>query len=86
MTPKEKAKELVEKFRQYAHSHWDERNGFENELENSKHCSLITVEETLTVCPLDKYDNLNSELTPEDVGLHLFEEYWYEVKKEIELL
>ena len=76
MTPKEKAKELVGKM----------LLDHDMPYEYAKQCALITVEETLKVCPLDKYDNLTSELTPEDVGLHLFEEYWHEVKKEIELL
>jgi hypothetical protein len=78
LSPKEKAEELYDKF----------FNWYPNQDAQfiAKQCALIAVDEILKVCPLDKYDNLNSELTPEDVGLHLFEEYWHEVKKEIELL
>ena len=81
MTPKEKGKELINK-----HYECLLKNDHLQSYETAKQCTLITLEEVLKVCPLDKYDNLTSELTPEDVGLHLFEEYWHEVKKEIELL
>jgi hypothetical protein len=84
LSPKEKAKELV-------HSYLTASFGIIEEYVPvpyvlAKQCALIAVDEILKVYPLDKYDNLTSELTPEDVGLHLFEEYWQQVKNEIQLL
>ena len=42
MTPKEKAKELINSFRDYAHGYHDE-----NETYNAKKCTLICVDEIL---------------------------------------
>jgi hypothetical protein len=79
MTPKEKAIELYNKF----YPNMSHPFNVQVRREDAKQCALICVEEILKVAPLDKYENLQSELTPEDIGLHLFEEYWQSVKEEI---
>jgi hypothetical protein len=65
MTPKEKAKELVDKFMPHS-------NGNSNNNE-AKQCALIAVDEILN----------NNKILFEDV---LNDQYWQEVKQEIELL
>ena len=80
MTPKEKAEELVNKYLQYTPSEE------EFEYPYAIKCALIAVNEILKVAPIDKYENIDSLYTPEEIGLHLFEEYWKEVKQEIENL
>jgi hypothetical protein len=71
MTPKEKAEELVHKFKKY--SYYPKTNNdmlFVNELNNNaKQCALIAVEQILEVID-SNYDY----------------EYWDEVKSEIEKL
>jgi hypothetical protein len=72
MSPEEKAKELVEKYRGVAHSDFQNQTGYDEAQreENQKQCALIAVDEILslfvTVC--------------EDTR------YWTIVKKEIEKL
>jgi hypothetical protein len=74
MTPKEKANELVQKFRSFAHADWNERNGFEGETDNAKQCALIAVDEVLNC-------------TKNGLGLTVYSrEYWQQVKTEIENL
>jgi hypothetical protein len=79
MKPKEKAEELVKEMYK-AHSN----SASLITLYFAKQCALIAVDEIIKVAPIDKYENLQSELDVETVGLHLFEEYWQEVKQEIE--
>jgi hypothetical protein len=72
MTPKEKAKDLVDKFDEFTvHYEWREKN------DNAIECALIAVDEVLKYQPYDVYtieqcNNVNN--------------YWREVKKEIEKL
>ena len=75
MTPKEEAKELIQKF--YPNVQW--KLGQEDCLKRAKNCALIAV---------DKIDDIYQKLTPKDDPYYfLLElEYWQEVKKEIELL
>lgn len=71
LTPKEKAKELFDKFYPRATSYSLDRK---NQNENAKECALITVDEILK-----SHNNLygvNSEKT----------KHYLEVKQEIELL
>jgi hypothetical protein len=75
MTPKEKAKELVEKYKDYAYT-----NVFsfriESNLYNAKVCSVIAVDEVLKqLTPIEKAPNNKDAF-----------EYWNEVKQEIENL
>lgn len=53
MTPEQaKAKELVDKFKKYAHSHYHETTGTfdeESEFKNAKQCALIAVDEILKI-------------------------------------
>jgi len=74
MTPKEKAKELFDKFYDTTGEHW-------NAHKVSIECALIAVDEII--------NTLNMDIRDVDVrGNILFDliEYWQEVKKEIELL
>lgn len=75
MTPKEKAMELVEKFKPYAD--W---NGFEDNraLANAKACALIAVDEILS----------HITITTNQSGLirDFQKQYWQQVKTEIENL
>jgi len=72
MTPKEKAVELISKFKPYADYQEDDCfNQIEKMLINAKQCALIAVDEIIkTLKPpcLNEYS------------------YWQEVKKEIEKL
>lgn len=75
MTPKEKAKELVDKFSEYAHTEFVyNRGGYqaESQFQNAKQCALIAV----------------NEIWNELESARVFEEYnyWQEVKQEIENL
>lgn len=71
MTPKEKAKELVEKFKPLAHKNFTMRN--DGEMEKAKQCALICVMEQLEE---HSCQTLNSERHA----------YWQSVKTEIEKL
>ena len=64
MTPKEKAEQLLNRF------YFDTTL---NELEASKECALIAVDEILFI--VSKYNDTQAEVS-----------YWQEVKKEIEKL
>lgn len=71
MTPKEKAKELVEKFT-FASIYF--ANGYDGALLNAKTCALIVVDEIIKTFRKD---------LPE-IGLG--KGFWYNVKQEIEKL
>ena len=78
MTPKEKAKELVDKFYQYANEEFDDKlNEYPGQVlserrkmrkESSKQCAFIAVDEILNV--IDNFEMI----------------YWENVKQEIEKL
>ena len=77
MTPKEKAKELVDRFSNYVdYTECDLLNERETMLKNAKQCALICIDEIT-------YSNFNclkpSECYQED-------NFWNEVKQEIENL
>ena len=75
MTPKEKAIELIDKFYDYVNPWNDEGEASYGMAEkNAKKCALIAVEEIIVFNP------------PVDYGMMSPSEYWYAVKKEIELL
>jgi hypothetical protein len=76
MSPQEKAKELVEKYRGVAHSDFHNQTGYDEAQreENQKQCALIAVDEIL-----------NHHLTEQ--GLYRIDRYyWQEVKKQIDKL
>lgn len=89
MTPKEKAKELVNRYRNYV-SGWTTVNKpsekpkaiYEGELMKSgraKHCALIAVEEIISdYYTLNGHTRIASYIKVEKI------EYWQEVKIEIE--
>ena len=72
MTPKEKAEELVNKFREYANG--DEHGRFSPGIEkqNGKLCALLAV------------DEIKKILYNQDLMIRY--DYWFEVKQEIEKL
>lgn len=77
MTPKEKAKELVDKFARI--------DGYQDSIDLSKcdyekQCALITVDEILEVIKF--YEKKNGRLLIDNIRIM----YWEEVKQEIELL
>ena len=73
MTPKEKAKELVDKYSTYVVM-W--AGGIETSKQNVKQCALIAVDEifkTVSMCIPYRHESTYSN-------------YWQEVKQEIEKL
>jgi hypothetical protein len=83
MTPKEKAQELVDRFREFADGTDAETDRYSPNIEkqNAKQCALIAIDEILNnAVKYNAYDGvINNELWADD-------EYWQEVKKEIEKL
>lgn len=88
MTPKEKAKELFERFKIYSRNTKYEKFCFEyrrNDLvrnDNAKQCALICVAEILKEIQFAKIDDTDRCL---DSDLDYFE-HWQQVKQEIEKL
>jgi len=83
MTPKEKAKELVERFRDYSHTEFISYLGgyqLDTQIQNAKQCALIAVDEILTSLR-DKDLYCAGENNINDCIKH-----WQEVKDEIEAL
>ena len=56
MTPKEKAKELVDKFKKNTRA-YNETNGWEDSAYDAKQCALIAVYEILKITARDDYWN-----------------------------
>ena len=91
MTPKEKAKELVEKMMLYSYDKIENEiypkyivdNKIKKEL--AKQCALIAVNEIINVCP---YIDLKIRETEDQLSAFDFQfvSYWQEVKQEIEKL
>jgi len=74
MTPKEKAKELVEKYYQYGFPiEIDRTIYFEVDYQNAKQCALIAVDEIIREVDWHDFETPNKVLN-----------YWQEVKQEIE--
>ena len=88
MTPQEKAKELVDKFYQYANEEFEDKlNEYPGQVlserrkirkESSKQCALIAVDEIIESIPKEP-----SISTVQRIGSIMF---WFEVKQEIEKL
>lgn len=76
LTPKEKAKELVDKFL-YTENEYKEYADYTQ----AKQCALIAVDEILKVTAptIDRFEPYYQELPSE-----MTQEYWQEVKQEIE--
>jgi hypothetical protein len=79
MTPKEKAKELVDKF--YPNVQW--KLGQEDCLDRAKRCALIAVDEVIKSIPC-----IPSPIPCEDINACIIQarEFWQKVKTEIENL
>lgn len=89
MSPKEKAIELVDKFRIFAHTgDYDyEFYGAKNDNHNAKQCALISVDEIMKA----PFENIYINLIPDDAKetdwfWNHYDSYWQEVKTEIENL
>ena len=81
MKPKEKAEELINKFREYANG--DEHGRFSPGIEkqNGKLCALIAVDEILkNSVGYNAYDGVT------DNDIWADDNYWVKVKQEIEKL
>ena len=77
MTPKEKAKELVDKFFEYSYRvKWDiDKNKWEHNFDQSKQCALIAVDEILSM-----------GIMSDSGDWRMAKQYWMEVRTEIENL
>ena len=86
MTTKEKAKELVERFKPYNQEYQEGTDGFyEDDLEGAKQCALICVDEILEL-DVAWYDEKLIKDYPRTYTADQSFEYWQEVKNEIEKL
>ena len=83
MTPKEKAKELVDKYECYADGvdRQEDNDQIEEHLENIKQCALIAVDEVLKSLDSELLDLFSSGRNcPIN---HKHKEYWQQVKHEL---
>ena len=81
MTPKEKAIELVDKFREYSHTDFNyTRGGYQvdTQIKNAKQCALIAVDEII--------EATKTEIDRPDYNGVVLDKYWQEVKTELEKL
>jgi hypothetical protein len=76
MTPKEKAEKLVNKFISHTRV-FHEVLGWEDYIDSAKQCALIAVDEIAKCTKYEKQKFDNDRFS---------EDYWQEVKKEIDLL
>ena len=85
ITPKEKAKELFDKYATYAVM-WS--GGIEVEIQNCKHCALIAVNEIIESRKADPdFDDTKLGIVTHYIAPHpLRLSYWVKVKEEIEKL
>ena len=87
-TPKEKAKELVERFMEYSHTEFiSYRGGYQldTQIQNAKQCALIAVDEILK--DLKESLEVAEYLHPQAKGLIMGSLVnWQEVKTEIQAL
>ena len=87
MTPKEKANEILDKFRKFVR-YWDSYNDCplpeKKVMKELKQCALIAVDEIINNCTWswDWYKKQGYI----DVQDELKTDYWHQVKKEIEQL
>ena len=79
MTPKEKAKDLVDRFSEYSHTDFNySRGGYQadTQIQNAKQCALIAVDEILQMVDETMQGWLDADIIA----------YWKQVKEEIEKL
>lgn len=77
MTPKEKAKELIDKF--YNHTFNVEKDTEDN-FESAKQCALVTIDEMLQIQSITMYPVI------EDNYIYGHIDYWQKVKQELNKL
>jgi hypothetical protein len=85
MTPKEKAKQLVEKYLRTYPIYDNPSVVISYTYNEAKQCALIAVDEIIKVCPYISKNNCTS-LEQVRADVIEFSEYWQEVKQEIEKL
>ena len=82
MTPQEKAKELVDKFKQYSFFETDidikQDDLFKQQLQSAKQCALIAVDEILRAKPGGGYMTDVEYISTDST------KYWNEVREEIQ--
>ena len=87
MKEEEKAKELVDKFKQYsyydAHDLTTRRAREESNIESAKECALIAVDEILKVRPIIPSPMPSESITDCCIQAN---DFWQQVKTEIEKL
>jgi hypothetical protein len=76
MTPKEKAKELVDKYIPHTKV-FHEVLGWEDYIDSAKQCALIAVTEII---------NSNPHSNPFNTDIHSTMKYWIDVKNELSIL
>ena len=76
MTPKEKAEELVEKFREHS-KYWDCYNDVPEDEDHAKLSAIIAVDEIIAAVKRDSDFTITYEKA---------QQYWQEVKEEINKL
>ena len=83
MSPKEKAKELVESYRGLAHSDFHNQTGYDESQreQNQIQCALIAVDEIIDTYTQEKNNGYIFYRVLDKIIL-----YWQEVKQEIEKL
>lgn len=71
-----KGEQLIEKFIKYAHSDWDERDGFSQDRlkRNATQCSTIAVEEIIDAC-----EDCMIETTEQQFSYSNTYKFWKEV-------
>ena len=78
MTPKEKAFELVDKYKIFT---WDMEDDVEDHIRKPKECASVAVDEIIEFMEVDDFDSDTCYWAN-----HSKMQYWVEVKQEIELL
>jgi hypothetical protein len=92
MTPKEKAKELIEMFIFFASNEGTTEDGFiysdEMQMFNAKQCALVAVDEIVESRNDDRsFNDALSSISSEYYTPHpMYLTYWLQVKQEIENL
>lgn len=81
MRAKDKAKELITKYSNYVDSTNDELNTcYKSKIERAKQCALICVDEIEEILMSDEI------YMPSNPSFERLDDYWQEVKQEIEKL
>ncbi len=88
MTPKEKAKELMDKFFEFNHNvKWDsDNNEWTHNYDKAKQCALIAVDEVINMFSGVHKKLIEIDMLEGNVEQTATYKFWQEVKQEIEQL